>query len=376
MTAPPLDVDVDAFARDLDALRNELRAQLGPEDYQHLRKMLRWSSACTAAGYATAWIAPNPVSAALLGLGQFTRWLPSAHHILHGAFDKIPGVPKRHTAKHFGRGWRRYVDWLDWFEPAGWAKHHNFTHHYRVNEAADLDNVERNHQGLRQSDLPTPLRYLAFALTAGMWRVAMYGPMLQFYERDLGRLGMSDPWFPDWRVWAPFATPGRKVWRRSWLPNAGVRFGLIPLLFAPLGPWASFSLFVNSIVADILLSVHGYACAMASHSGDDLYQFDESVRGRADFYLHQLLATADMTSGGDLHDFLHGFLNYQVAHHLWPDMTMLQLRRATPRIKEICERHGVPYISEPLHKRVKRLVDIATGATTMPRWPARDPEAA
>ena len=77
------------------------------------------------------------------------RWLPAAHHILHGAYDKIPGVPERFTSKHFGRGRRRWIDWVDWFEPAAWAKNHNFIHHYRVGELADPDHFEHNNELIR-----------------------------------------------------------------------------------------------------------------------------------------------------------------------------------------------------------------------------------
>ncbi len=55
-------IDVEALARDLDALRAEIDASLGPEDLEHLLKIERWGRRCAALGYATAWIAPNLVS--------------------------------------------------------------------------------------------------------------------------------------------------------------------------------------------------------------------------------------------------------------------------------------------------------------------------
>ena len=38
---------------------------VGPEDLAHLLKLERWGRICTGLGYATAWIAPNPISAFL-----------------------------------------------------------------------------------------------------------------------------------------------------------------------------------------------------------------------------------------------------------------------------------------------------------------------
>ena len=95
MTSPVNSIDIDALERDLNVLRDEIRAGMTRADVDHLRKMIRWSHACTFSGYATAWLAPNPVSALLMGIGVYTRWLPVAHHILHKGYDDAPGIPPR-----------------------------------------------------------------------------------------------------------------------------------------------------------------------------------------------------------------------------------------------------------------------------------------
>ena len=45
-------------------------------------------------------------------------------------------------------------------------------------------------------------------------------------------------------------------------------------------------------------------------------------------------------------DFFHGFLNYQIEHHLWPKMTMRQYQWVQPQVKKLCEEYGVPYYAE------------------------------
>ena len=40
-----------------------------------------------------------------------------------------------------------------------------------------------------------------------------------------------------------------------------------------------------------------------------------------------------------------------------------------PQVKAVCEKHGVPYVQEGLHRRVKKLLDIMVGATSMRRAP-------
>lgn len=60
-----------------------------------------------------------------------------------------------------------------------------------------------------------------------------------------------------------------------------------------------------------------------------------------------------------------GYLNYQIEHHVWPEMTIGQYRLAKPRLKALCERWGVPYRQEALWRRGAKMVAIATGDSSM-----------
>jgi hypothetical protein len=57
--------------------------------------MERWGRACTLVGYGTAWIAPNPLSAIAMALGNSARWTMIAHHVMHRGYDRVPGTPAR-----------------------------------------------------------------------------------------------------------------------------------------------------------------------------------------------------------------------------------------------------------------------------------------
>ena len=71
----------------------------------------------------------------------------------------------------------------------------------------------------------------------------------------------------------------------------------------------------------------------------------------------------------DLNDFLHGWLNFQIEHHLWPQLSMLSYQKAAPEVKAICAKHGVPYVQQNVFWRLKKTVDIMTGAASMRRYP-------
>ena len=109
--------DPAAFAADLDALRRETRTSLGADDLAHRQRIETWGRVCSAVGYALAWIAPNPLSVALISQGIFTRWTMIAHHTSHRGYDHVPGARPEQTSAGFAKGWRRIVDWLDWNRP-------------------------------------------------------------------------------------------------------------------------------------------------------------------------------------------------------------------------------------------------------------------
>ena len=47
-----------------------------------------------------------------------------------------------------------------------------------------------------------------------------------------------------------------------------------------------------------------------------------------------------------------GNLGYQVEHHLFPDMPSTRYAEIAPRVKEICERYGLPYNSGPFMQQL------------------------
>jgi len=364
---PPFDlasVDLEAFFADLKALRREIDASLGDEDLQHLRKMERWGRACTALGLLGAGIAPNPASAVLLSIGRSTRWM-LMHHIGHRGYDKVPGVPARYTSKVFARGRRRFLDWADWMIPEAWIYEHNVLHHSHTGEERDPDLIERNTEDLRRH--PKPVRYGLMGLLALTWRASYYAPSTldAWRERrgpgqgDEGGAGEGSPQAGEGRL--------RELWTRCYLPYAAIHFGLLPLCYLPLGPWGVTSAFLNSLMAEALTNLHTFCVVGPNHTGHDLYRFEDRPASRAEHAIRQVLGSTNYATGGDLLDFAQLWLNYQIEHHLWPDIPMLQYQRIQLRVRELCEKHGIPYVQESVFRRVKKMLDIAVGNTEMRR---------
>lgn len=360
-----------AFERDLSALRSEILAAIGPEDFAHLRKMERWGRWCSALGYATAWIAPNPLSALLMAHGNTVRWAILMHHVGHRAYERVPGLPERYRGSRFASGRRRFLDWFDWILPEAWRWEHNAIHHPRTGDSGDPDLVQRNTEWLRHSALPRWLKYVILALVACTWKPLYYAPnTFQFWRRHLRRRpgepandNVDDIHCAD--SFNPLTREGRAFLLTCLLPYPLVRFVAAPALFLVLGPWAAFSVLLNSLAAELLANVQSFLLIIPNHAGDDLVCFRERPTGRGEFSWRQVVGTVNYNTSSDFVAFLHGWTNYHIEHHLWPDLPLLKYQQYQGRLRELCAKHGLPYRQEGVLRRARKAMDIMVGASSM-----------
>jgi fatty acid desaturase len=81
------------------------------------------------------------------------------------------------------------------------------------------------------------------------------------------------------------------------------------------------------------------SCTFApNHKGMPIIGRDENL----DFLRRQVLTSRNVR-GGVLTDFALGGLNYQIEHHLFPNMPRAALRQAQPLVRAHCEALGVSY---------------------------------
>ena len=66
--------------------------------------------------------------------------------------------------------------------------------------------------------------------------------------------------------------------------------------------------------------------------------------------MRQLIGAANI-DGSPLFHVISGNLSFQVEHHLYPDMPSSRYQQIAPRVREICEKYGLPYNTGPLRKQ-------------------------
>jgi len=268
-----------------------------------------------------------------------------------------------------------------------WNMEHNQLHHYHLGELADPDLVENNLTFLRELKAPLFAKYVAVAWMACTWKWWYYAPntFKQLKVNQLRRAGVTvdedlvvQPLTIDLGFLLhghPLVSAPEFFWRVLG-PYFFVRFILTPLPFFVAdylinGSYHyAFNALISIVCAEVMTNVHSFIVIATNHAGDDLYRFNVHCRPHSGtFYLRQVLSSANFTCGSDSVDFMHGFLNYQVEHHLWPQLSMRSYQTAQPIVEQICKKHGVPYIKHNVFWRLKKLVDIMVGTSDMRKYP-------
>ena len=404
------DLDYTQFRKQVHTLGQSLAGGQGEADLKHLRKMVLWSNICGAVGIATMWMA-HPVGRLLsiIGLSTWTctRWTMIGHHISHGGYNTVDdrkveyewghGTGRVHAAGFaVGSVYRRVRDWFDWMLPEAWNVEHNNLHHYRLSESGDPDLVERNLELLRTIPLPRAVKYVGVAFLAAMWKWYYYAPntykQLKILQMRKNGIKVSEQ-----DAHEPFTLPvalldskeGKKYntgpldFMKSVMgPYLLVRFFLMPaplLLFSRAFYWTAVA---NLAFADVLSNIHSFIIIATNHCGKDMYKFAQSCTPRSGtFYMRAITSSANFrTSNGirkdgthrkvhgfraDVNDFLHGWLNYQIEHHAFPQLSMLSYQKSAPLMRAICEKHSVPYVQENVFLRLKKTADIMVGHADM-----------
>jgi len=403
--------DPDAFLADMKAAK-EAVGEAGEADARHLMKLVNFARGFACAGYllilagVSQPLALVPglacaVGAVLVSTARCMRWTIIGHHVGHGGYDKLqrdhPGtLPKQYKRGTFATGFRRFIDWLDWMLPGAWDVEHNKLHHYYLSEDKDPDLVERNFALLHNLPLPSVVKYVSMVFWMFTWKVTYYSPNT-FKELELSRpRSLAAQRWPSSRERTEPLTlfdfarlPVECMFRCQlsdalfwpiffiqWLLVVTPMIALVALPAAPpallgatgLWPFASSwqaatgKALLISVLADMLSNAHSFVIIACNHSGADLYRYSTSCKAySAEWFLRCAYSSANFETGSDLVDILYGWLNYQIEHHMFPDMTPLQYRKLQPLVKSVCKKHGVQYIQQNGLYRTWKMIRCAVG---------------
>ena len=325
--------DLDEIGRELDAIRDELMADRGERDAAYIRKVVKVQRGLEGAGRAAllvslfppAWLAGTTA----LSVAKVLENMEIGHNVMHGQWDWMRD-PEIHSAT-----W----EWDNVSSAAGWKKSHNYEHHTYTNivgKDRDLGYTLLRldpDQPWKPFHLAQPLYNIVLAV-GFQWGVALYD-----LELDEARKGRK-PWS---RVVSDVGRLGRKAARQI-----AKDYVAWPLLAGP----SALPALLGNLTANVTRNVWTHAVIFCGHfpDGAETFDFDESEldeESRGAWYVRQLLGSCNIDGPPVMH-LMTGNLSYQIEHHLFPDLPSNRYAEVAPRVRELCERYGLPYVSGPL----------------------------
>ncbi len=318
--------ETEAFGAELDALRSEIRADLGERDAAHIRRVVRIARGSAIAGRSLLMFGIDPITWTLgvgaLATAKILENMEIGHNVMHGQYDWM-NDPTLDSQTY---------EWDNVCDSGHWRRYHNYEHHTYTNILGrdrdvgyGLMRVSRE-QYWHPKHLVQPISNVILA-TLFQWGVGLHGlDPTRAFKSKIGRARM------------------RKE-SGAFLRKAGRQLAKDYVLFPLLALGNAPRVFVGNLAANVIRNVWTNVIIFCGHfpEGARVYTREETRdESRGDWYLRQLQGSANI-EGGRLFHVLTGHLSHQIEHHLFPDLPAHRYAEMAPRVQAICARFGLPY---------------------------------
>lgn len=117
---------------------------------------------------------------------------------------------------------------------------------------------------------------------------------------------------------------------------------ILPLIIVPLSWWIILLAFISMhLVTGFLVSTVFQIAHIIPDADFPIPNDENKIEG--DWYRHQLLTTSNFSPGSKIFSWLIGGLNYQVEHHLFPNICHVHYRNISKIVENTAREHGIPY---------------------------------
>ncbi len=339
--------DYKAFAADINRLRREVEPQIGSEDVRQLKRLCFFSRGLELTGRLLIHFSPGPLS---FGLGVLTlaahkqlHGSEIGHAVLHGAYDKLPGATWFQSKTYW---WETPID------EESWRHGHNVAHHQYTNVVGKDPDCKYGRIRLNEHVPWEPAnenQHLHPLIVWPAFKFSMAAHFTGLIDVYLRKTENSDV-LPD-RKMSTIVEAHRK-WLRKTVPYYGKEYVLFPLLAGAM----FWKVMLGNWMAEVLRSLYSAATIFTGHVGEDTSSYPANTRAssRGEWYAMQVRSSNNFEVPGWM-SILCGGLDYQIEHHLFPRWPPRRLRQVAPRVREICERHGIEYRTAPWGTMLRRV---------------------
>lgn len=346
--------EVDALGKELDALRERIRADLGENDVAHIKKMIRLQRRLEIGGRAAIYAGIfNPVAWAVgvgaLGVAKILDNMEIGHNIMHGQYDWTNDPELR--GKQF--------EWDTACDGDQWRHSHNFMHHTYTNIVGKDRDV--GYGILRMADeqpwVPATLfqpLYAFLLMVFFEWGVA-------FHDLEVDRIRSGERKWKDVKplVKTMLSKSGRQVLKD---------YIAFPLLAGPF----FLPVLAGNVIANIIRNIWAFMIIFCGHFTEEVAMFNEAEtqnETRGEWYVRQMLGSSNIKGGRWFH-IMSGHLSHQIEHHLYPDLPAQRYSEMGPEVEKICAKYGLPYNTGTLSRQfgtvVKRIFRLSLPTFSKP----------
>jgi len=264
----------------------------------------------------------------LMGVGMAGIGMGVMHDAAHGAYS---------SKKWENKLWGASI-YLISGNLTTWKIQHNILHHTFTNIDGLDEDMET--QGLLRLHPSQPLKKyhrfqaiytpFVYGLLTLNWLISKdFKQMLTYYRRGIGGENIK--------------SIGKKWWTLGATKALyAALFIALPLIFAGAAwYWVLLGFLAMHFTAGVILSYVFQLAHMVD--GVESHEQPEDGKIKEEFMIHQLKTTANFARKNWLVNWYVGGLNYQVEHHLFPNICHIHYPAISKIVKQTAEEHNLPY---------------------------------
>ena len=334
--------EIEALGAELDTIRRDVEESRGEKDATYIRRAIAFQRTLDAASRLLIAASRSKVSwlvgTAALAYAKSVENMEIGHNVSHGQWDWM-NDPEIHSTT-----W----EWDMVGPSAQWRYSHNYRHHVFSNVLGVDDDlgfgvlrVSRD-QAWRPEHLLQPLRNVLLAVTFE-WAIALHDVYSERERAD--------------------TEAGREAATKALLDKIARQATKDYVLIPALSGRRWLRTLTANVTANLLRNLWAYVVIFCGHFPDGTGKFTPETledETRSEWYLRQMLGAANFKAG-PLLAFSSGNLCYQIEHHLFPDLPSNRYAEISVRVRELCDKYGLPYTSGSLaHQYLQTLRTIFT----------------
>lgn len=331
------DEQVTELGRELDQVRADIVASRGASDAAYIRRVIAVQRGLEASSRAMLLFSRNRVAWVLgtagLTVAKCLENMEIGHNIMHGQWDWM------RDEKIHSTSW----EWDHASTSELWKHSHNELHHRYTNVIGRDNDLG---YGIMRVDEDQPW-------TKGL----LLQPLWNFINACFFEYGIAAYDLELTKNLRSRKRRRRPEFRRSvgkTLRKIGNQLTKDYLVHPALSGRNFRHTLTANLTANVLRNLWTHSVIMCGHFPEGVETFTRSTidgETRGQWYLRQMLGSANI-SGSKLMHIMTGNLSHQVEHHLFPDLPSNRYAEVAERVREICARYELPYVTGSLPRQV------------------------